>query len=428
MADRHRTRLTTALAGAALLLAGCAGGPADGDVVTLDYWCWSQAQGAKVAAFNAAHPDIQVRHTDAGGGTDTATKLLTASRAGNAPDIACVEYQTVPAMVVSDVLADIAPYTEAVTDEFSPEIWQMTRFEGEVYGIPQDIGPMVLLYNRARFEELDIQVPATWEEFAEVAAQVRERDPNTHLATFAPTEFGNFAGLAQQAGAAWWSVADREWTVGIDDEPTMRVAEYWQDLIDQDLVRSEPLLTPEWNNRVNRGEVLTWPSALWAPGVIYGIAEGQAGDWAIAPLPHWEGDGPEVALQGGTALTVTKNSDHPEEAAEFAMWMNTAPEAVDLQIADGQYPASLSGQETAAASPAPPLTGEQEDYWEVAAYAADHTVPSIAWGPNVSTAADAYNDAVSAAVRGGRPLAEALRETHRTVLDDMTRVGFDVTD
>ncbi|RMI44150.1 ABC transporter substrate-binding protein [Streptomyces triticirhizae] len=430
MADRQRTRrrLPAALVGAALLLAGCFGGPAGDDVVTLDYWCWSQGQAEKVAAFNAAHPGIRVRHTDAGGGTDTATKLLTASRAGNAPDIACVEYPTVPAMVVSDVLRDIAPYTAEVTDAFSPEIWRMTRFEGEVYGVPQDIGPMVLLYHRARFEELGLAVPATWEEFAEVAEQVRERDPDSHLATFAPAEFGNFAGLAQQAGAAWWSVEDRRWTVGIDDGPTLRVAAYWQDLIDRDLVRPEPLLTPEWNARLNRGEVLTWPSALWAPGVIHGIAEGQAGDWAIAPLPHWEGEGPEVALQGGTALTVTKNSEHPREAAEFAMWMNTAPEAVELQIASGQYPACRSGQETAAHSPPPPLTGEQADYWEVAAFAADHTVPSISWGPNVSTAADAYNDAVSAAVRDGTPLPDALRDVHRTVLDDMTRVGFDVTD
>lgn len=413
-----------ALLGALALVAGCAGGSSGDKVITLDYWCWSGSQAAKVAAFNDAHPHIRVRHTDAGGGVDSATKLLTASRAGNAPDVSCVEYPTVPSMIVSDVLADIAEYTTGIEDAFTPEVWGMTRFEGQVYGIPQDIGPMVLLYNARRFDELGIGVPATWEEFAEVAAAVRERDPSTHLATFAPTEFGNFAGLAQQAGAAWWTVEDREWTVDISDDRTLEVAAYWEDLIDRDLVKAEPLLTPEWNNRVNRGEVLTWPAALWAPDVIHGIAAGQAGDWAIAPLPRWEEDSEAVALQGGTALAVTKNSDHPQAAAEFAIWMNTAEAAYELQIASGQYPACVAGQAAAAQGPPPALMAGQEDYWDIATHAAANTVSDVTWGPNVSTAGDAYRDAMSAAIRDGTPLTDAIRETQRIVVEEMRRVGF----
>lgn len=422
-----RRLLPLVWAATASLVASCAVGSGDDGVVTLDFWCWGEPTAAKVEAFNESHSHIQVRHTDAGGGTDSSVKLLTASRAGNAPDVACVEYPTVPAMIVSDVLADISDYTEEVTGDFAPEVWQMTRFEGQVFGIPQDIGPMVLLYNKARFDELGVEVPGTWEEFAEVAQDIRDADPDSYLTTFAPSEFGNFAGLAQQAGAQWWSVENRQWTVGLDDEPTMRVAEYWQDLIDRDLVNAEPLLTPEWNNRVNRGQILSWPVGLWGPGVLYNIAQNQAGDWAIAPLPHWEGDGPEAALQGGTALAVTKNSDHPEEAAEFAMWMNTDPDATRIQIAGGQYPASLAGQEATIRSDPPPLTSEQEDYWEVASFAAEHTLPDITWGPNVSTATNVYQDAMSAAIRDHTPLTDAMRRTHRTVVDEMERVGFNVT-
>ncbi|UCM90482.1 ABC transporter substrate-binding protein [Streptomyces marincola] len=427
MYRRIRAR-AVALMGAAAFLAGCSGGQAEDGVVTLDYWCWSQSMSEKVEAFNEAHPDIQVRHTDAGGGGDSSTKLLTASRAGNAPDVSCVEYQTIPAMVVSDVLADISEYTGPVEDAFSPETWQTTRFDGQVYGIPQDVGPMVMLYNQRRFDELGLEVPRTWEEFAEVAADVRERDPSSYLATFGPTEFGNFAGLAQQAGASWWSVEDRQWTVGIDDEPTLRVAEYWQGLIDQDLIMPEPLLTPEWNNRVNQGEILTWPSALWAPGVLFGVAERQAGDWAIAPLPHWEGGSQDVALQGGTALTVTKNSEHPREAAEFAMWMNTDETAYTMQIAAGQYPAAIAGQQAAAQGPPPELMANQEDYWQVATEAAANTVSGITWGPNVNTASDAFGDAMTAAVRDGTGLPRAIRGTQDTVVGEMERVGFDVVE
>ncbi|MEV4177356.1 extracellular solute-binding protein [Nonomuraea sp. NPDC049709] len=423
--------------GLAVLLAACSSGTnggagstatqaAETGPVTLQHWCWSAGQKLKVEAFNKAHPNIQVRLTDAGGGTDTAAKLLTAGRAGNAPDTACLEYQTLPAMIVAGALADISAHTADVKDAFSPEVWTLTSFDGAVYGIPQDVGPMVMVYNRKRFDELKIEPPATWEDFAKVAADVREKDPEAYLATFAPAEFGNFAGLAQQAGASWWKIQDMTWTVGIADVPSLEVAGFWQGLIDKDLVKAEPLLTPEWNNQLNKGKILSWPSALWAPGVLYGIAEKQAGDWAIAPLPQWTKGDSRVAFQGGSAIAVTKNSQHAQAAATFAKWMNTDKAAYDIQIAEGEYPASLAGQQATSSSPPPKLVANQKDYWEIAAKAAQSTIPHISWGPNVSTAQSAFQDAAAAAVRDKTPLAEALKKTQQTVVDDMKATGFKV--
>lgn len=431
------TRLAGSIAalGAATVLTACSSGtpastgaPAAGNgPVTLEFWCWGTPTKAKVEAFNKAHPDIQVKHTDVGGGTDTAAKLLTAARAGNGPDAACMEYETLPSMIVAGALADISSHTGDIKDAFSPEVWSLTSFDGAVYGVPQDVGPMVLVYNRERFEELKIEPPATWQDFAKVAADVREKDPDTYLATFAPAEFGNFAGLAQQAGASWWKVQDQTWTVGIADQPSLEVADFWQELIDKDLVKAEPLLTPEWNNRLNEGKILSWPSALWAPGVLYGIAEKQAGDWAIAPLPQWKEGDDRVAFQGGSALTVTKVSQHPEAAATFAKWMNTNRTAYDIQISEGEYPASLAGQRAAATSDPPKLAQGQKDYWEIATKAAQNTIPHITWGPNVNTARSAYQDAVSAAVRDRTPLREALARTSTLVVEDMRATGFKVT-
>ncbi|UED86452.1 extracellular solute-binding protein [Streptomyces profundus] len=416
-----------ALTGVTALLASCGVGGGDDGVVTLDYWCWGET--TKVEEFNATHTDIQINHTDAGGGNDSSIKLLTASRAGNAPDVSCVEYQTIPALVVSEALVEITDHAGDLPERFDPGTWQLTSFDGHVYGVPIDIGPMVFLYNRARFDELGLRVPTTWDEFADVAAEARERDPDTYVMTLPPDGFGGFAGLAQQAGGQWWEVEDGRWTVGIADETSLEVAAFWQDLLERDLVQGGPILTPEWNNKLNKGEILAWPTGVWGPGVIYGIAESQAGDWAIAPLPGWgEGEsGAAVPFQGGSALTVT-DDDKIEAAVEFISWMNTSEEACALQIAAGEYPASLSGQAMTAEQPPPPLAGEQEDYWEIANYAATNTLPNLQWGPNVNTAQSVFSDAVSPALRGQKSLVDALRETQRAVVDDMARDGFDITD
>ncbi|WP_406247162.1 ABC transporter substrate-binding protein [Microbacterium sp. M] len=423
--------ITASVAVAALALTGCAGGSGSDDTadgpITLEYWAWGTTQKPLVDAWNEAHPDIQVKHTDAGGGGDSSAKLVTAQRANNAPDVALVEYNTLPAMIVAGVAADISEYTGDLAEEYAPGVWSQATFDGTSYGVPQDAGPQALTYNQARFAELGIEVPTTWAEFATAAEQVRAADPDAYITTFAPAEFGGFAGFAQQAGAEWWTVDGDQWTVDFDDEASVAVADYWQDLIDRDLVLAEPLLTPEWNARLNEGNVLSWPAGLWAAGVINGVASDMAGQWAMAPLPQWtEGDS-AVAFQGGSAAVVTTSSEHAEAAAEFAAWIGTSEEAAQIQIQEGQYPASLTGQELTLDAEAPALMPQQDDYWEIAAQIAEDTIPEISWGPNVNVASSAFQDAMSAAVTNGTPLSGALTETEKVVVDDMKTSGFDVT-
>lgn len=431
---RRTVSVMATLSAVAVALAACSSGsgsggaePADDGPVTLDYWAWGTAQQPMVDAWNAAHPDIQVKRTDAGGGTDSSAKLVTATRAGNAPDVAIVEYNTLPAMIVAGVAGDISEHADGLEDEFAPGVWNQVTFDGATYGVPQDAGPQALTYNQARLDELGIEVPTTWDEFADAAEKVHEADPDTYITTFAPAEFGGFAGYAQQAGAEWWSVDGDAWTVDFDDAGSVAVADFWQDLIDRDLVLAEPMLTPEWNAKVNKGQVLSWPAGLWAAGVLYGVAEESAGDWAMSPLPQWEEGDPAVGFQGGSAVVVTTSTEHPEAAAEFARWMGTADEAAAAQIEQGQYPASLAGQELTLESDPPLLMPQQEDYWETAAEITRTTIPEISWGPNVNVASSAFQDAMSTAVTNGTPLRDALTETEAEVVDDMSTTGFQVT-
>ncbi|WP_166849635.1 ABC transporter substrate-binding protein [Isoptericola sp. BMS4] len=431
---RHPVRTAASVAAVALTLAACSSGGDDAGAgatdegpITLDYWAWGTAQQPMVDAWNAAHPDVQVKRTDAGGGTDSSAKLVTATRAENAPDVAIVEYNTLPAMIVAGVATDISEHVDGLDSEFAPGVWNQVTFDGATYGVPQDAGPQALTYNKKRFDELGIEVPTTWEEFADAAEKVHEADPDAYLTTYAPAEFGGFAGYAQQAGSEWWSVDGDAWTVDFDDEASVAVADYWEDLVDRDLVLAEPLLTPEWNAQLNKGDILSWPAGLWAAGVLYGVAEESAGDWAMAPLPQWtEGDS-SVGFQGGSAVVVTTSAEHPEAAAEFARWMGTSDEAAAAQIEQGQYPASLSGQELTLESDPPLLMPEQEDYWEIAARITQDTIPEISWGPDVNVASSAFQDAMSKAVTNGTPFRDALTRTEDEVVADMEKSGFDVT-
>jgi len=396
-------------------------------VVKLSYWSWGTGQDEWIKAFNQSHPNIQVTHTDAGGGTPSSAKLQTATRAKNAPDAAAVEYTTLPAMIVGGVAADITPYVADQKAAFTDAVWGLTRFNGAVYGVPQDIGPMTLTYNQKRLKQLGVPLPKTWAEFATAAEKVHKADSKAYLTTFSPAEFGFFAGMSQQAGAKFWDVQGEKWTVGIASKPALEVADYWQKLIDSGSVKAEPLLTPQYNSELNAGKILSWPAAVWAPGVISGVAPKMVGDWAMGALPQWTPGDNKVAYQGGSAIVVTTSSKHPREAAEFATWMNASPQGTTIQVKNGQYPASLVGQKLTLKAKPPTGAPQQTDFWQVANSAASNTIPSISWGPDFNVANSAFSDAMSSAINKKTSLRDALIATQAAVIADMKKSGFDVS-
>jgi multiple sugar transport system substrate-binding protein len=425
-----RLRPTLAIGTAALTLValtGCGQNAASDGPITLNYWAWSAESQSVVDEWNAANPDVQVKYTDAGGGKDSSAKLLTASRAGNAPDVALVEYTTLPALVVGGVPLEITEYVDDVKDAFTEGTWGQTTFDGAVYGIPQDVGPMATIYRSDRFDELGVAVPTTWAQFRESAAAVKAADPATTIASLPPGEFGFWAGVSTQAGGQWWAIDGEDWTIGIADEASLEVADYFEALSTDGLISTDPLLTPEYNAAVNAGTMLSWPSAVWAPSVIESVAADTAGKWSMSPLPQWTAGEPAVAYQGGSALVVTENSDHPEEAAAFAKWLNASEEGNNLLIdTQSLFPASIVGQELTTSNDPPSLMPQQADFYEIAADIASETIP-VTWGPNVSLAASVFEDELNKAISDGTPWRDAFIATEKAVVDDMVKTGFTVT-
>lgn len=412
----------------AFLLSGCSGGAGgSGEKVTLDFWSWAPNSQALVDTWNEAHPDIQVKYTDAGGGKDSSAKLLTASRAGNAPDIAAVEYPTLPSLIVAGVPLDITDLVSDTTDKYAEGTLSQTTFDGQIYGLPQDIGPMAFFYRSDLLEQWGIPVPTTWAEFADAAAAVRAADPDAYLASLPADQWAFYAGVANQAGSKWWSIDDDTWTVGIADEASLAVADYFQGLVDADLITTDPILTPEWNAKANSGTILSWPAGLWAPGVIEGVAPDTIGKWSMAAFPQWTAGDPSVAYQGGSSLVVTQDSEHPEEAAEFISWLNASDEGANLLLTvQNAYPAATSGQEAAKSSAPPALMPQQTDFYELAATISDNAIP-VTWGPNVNVAESAFTDELNKAINAGTPWRDAFTAVEKIVVADMTKAGFEIS-
>ena len=436
------TKAAALLAATALLTAACSGGDqsaapttsagAPAEKVELTFWTWAPNMEKVVALWNDANPNIQVTVNKQDGGDPAVTKLLTAIKAGSgAPDVMQAEYQKIPTLVSADALADIsAAIDPGLAAQYPEGVWNAVTLGSEaVFAVPQDSGPMQFYYRADVFEDLGVEVPTTWDEYADAARKIHQADPKVYLGTFSANDAGWFTGLAQQAGASWWGIDGDAWSVDVDAEPTQRVAEYWGGLVEEGVINNKPMYTPEWNAALNNGTEVGWLSAVWAPGVLAGNAADTAGKWKMAPMPQWDAANPATGNWGGSATAVTSQSKHPEQAAAFVSWLNSSQEAVNALVAEaGIYPANTVAQAEALASP-PEFFSNQEDFYTIAGETAK-TAGSFTYGPNVNVAYSAYNDefAKAAESKSKAAFVTAVTAMQKITLDDLKSSGFNVTE
>ncbi|MEV5644706.1 extracellular solute-binding protein [Streptomyces flaveolus] len=432
-----RRRLVTSAVAVALgatALAACGssddGGEAQSGPVSLTYWTWTPGMDKVVDLWNKGpgkSEQITVTVKKQASGDTLVTKILTAHKAGQAPDLVQAEYQALPTLVSNDALADIAGEVGDVKGKFAEGVWQQTTLGTDaVYAVPQDIGPMMFYYREDLFKEYGLKVPATWEEFAETARKLKKAAPDKALTTFSANDSGLFAGLAQQAGAQWWTTEGEKWKVGIDDPATKKVADFWGGLVEEGAIDNQPMYTPAWNKALNTGKQIAWVSAVWAPGTLTTAAPDAQGKWAMAPLPQWSAAENRTGSWGGSSTGVTTDSKHKDAAAKFAAWLNTDGDALNALAKEGGiYPASTSAQLSGAFTSPPAYFSNQPDFYSRAAEIAKTTAPA-AWGPNVNVAYTAFKDAFGAAAKKKSGFAAALGTMQEETVSDLEKQGFEV--
>jgi multiple sugar transport system substrate-binding protein len=408
------------------LVAGCSPSTeeAEGPVV-LRYWSWAPNIGKVVDVWNASNPDIQVEVNTSTGSNDIVAKLSAAKEAGTLPDLSNTSYENLPNLVVNGIAADISDAFGEYEDKITPAAWNLTTFDGTNYAVPQGTGPMFMYYRTDIFEANGIEAPTTWEEYAAAAATIHQADPTKYLATFPANDAQLFGALSQQAGAEWWSQSGEDWSVGIDGPASTKVAEYWQGLVDEGVVATFKTFTPEWQAALADGTLASWISAVWAPPLISQNAPDTAGLWAAVRIPQWEAGDAASGTVGGSGTVVTTSTEHPEEAREFAIWLNNSDDALNAYIENASiWPANLEGRKLPALAAAAPMAlKDPAGFYALAAEIDEETVP-VTFGPDVATAYSAFNDAFSDAITTKGRFTDALGKVQNTVVDDMTKLGY----
>jgi multiple sugar transport system substrate-binding protein len=212
-----------------------------------------------------------------------------------------------------DAFADIGQWANPHKAEFPEGTWSQLGKGDVVNAMPQDTGPMAMLYRKDIFDKHGITPPTTWAEFADAAKKIHAADPNVFI-TDAPSRMRLVNGLLWPMG---WKPVSRDGdklAININDKISKDFAAYWQDLITAGVVETKPGFNNEWYAGLDSGRYATWITAGWGPVFLTSFAKTSAGKWRAADLPQW-GASMKFATGawGGASLAVLKATQHLPE-------------------------------------------------------------------------------------------------------------------
>jgi multiple sugar transport system substrate-binding protein len=312
---------------ASTVLVACGGssGP-----VSITVWSWVPNLQDEAKLYMQSHSNVKITVVNAGQGAAQYTKLQTALKAGSgAPDVAQIEFPYLPEFELTGKLVDLTKYgANDIKDQFVPWTWNQVSSGAKVYAIPQDSGPMGLLYRTDLLAQYGLTVPTTWDQFTTEATMLHQANSKTYLTEFSTNDPNWFFSLLWQAGSHPFTVNGTNVSLHLDDAAALKVANYWGNLIKSGTIQAAPDFNNDWYTGLSNGTYASWVTAAWGPVFLKSVAQSTSGKWMVAEIPQWTAGAHANSNWGGSTDAVTTYSQHPKEATDFITWLNSSSTSV----------------------------------------------------------------------------------------------------
>ncbi len=224
---------------------------------------------------------------------------------------------------------NIAQYVSKYKSDFPSWTWGQVSVGNAVYAVPEDIGPMGLMYQPAVLKKYNLPVPTTWAQFATDAVSLHKADPSQYLTYFAPNDADVLESLFWQAGAYPYQLQPNgSWKISLNGPIEQKVMNYWGTLVKEGAVAVDQDFTADWGHHIGQDRYAAMIGAGWSPTYMVDtyLPTGSTQQWAVTQMPQWTAGSHAAANWGGSTNAVTKDApaDVVKDAALFAAFINTS--------------------------------------------------------------------------------------------------------
>ena len=402
---RREFLLASAGAGAGLVLVGCGGGGGgqggsggseeySGPSVELAFWNgFTGGDGpymnALVDQFNAEHDNIQVS-TNTVEWEDYYQRVPAAVRTEEGPDVGIMHVDQLGTNAARGVIIPLDEVADALgleESDFDPTVWNAGIYDGQRFGIPLDIHPLALYYNKGLMEEAGLdpnRPPQTRDEYESALEELRGNGiQGSWVSPFPFTGTMQFESLLWQFGGDLYNEGATRATFNSD--AGVEALTWMVDLVENGYSPSDVAQDAEFIAFQNGENALHW-NGIWQ---INALKEVEDLDWGVAPLPRIGSEDAAWASSHNFVITqqATTDENKVEASQVFINWISQ--QSIEWARA-GQIPARNSVRESQ----------EFEDLPEQATVAQE--VPYVHFRPPVPGIGDiqpeTYDQAVNEAV------------------------------
>lgn len=342
---KHRSlalAVATVVAGT-VALTGCGSSTPGGetDESTISFWqnqfsdednAWYKEQ---VAAFNAAHDDVQIKLTVVPGDA-WEQKMKAAQAAGNAPDMYTMNYSAVPMKARN---GELAPITDLIDQEawndLEPRFLEAVTVDDEQYAYPLLYEPSaLLLYNKAYFEAAGLDPaspPKDWDELIDAGLALKATDPNVVPFQLAQNAIElSWTTWSSQNGTAGHLPISDDWSESLASDPAYTpLFQFYQDLYAKGVIAKQPLSPYGDAAPLGEGTLAMMANGSWGISLLINQYPDMIENLGVAAMPTIDGDtSRSSATLGGWTLGVDAKSKKTEAAAAAVSWLLAEDTAV----------------------------------------------------------------------------------------------------
>jgi multiple sugar transport system substrate-binding protein len=325
---------------AALLLITAVSSPVFAQQTVVKYMTFSPAPDyieeleATIAAFEAAHPDIDVQYETAAY-NDYFTKLQTVIAAGQAPDAFELNYENFVGFANKGALADLSPLIAADTG-FSTAIYNPTALaafsqDGKQLGLVESFSNVVLFYNKDLFDAAGVAYPSadwTWKEELEAAQKLTNASAGI-WGDLAPLQFWEFYKTIAQNGGSMFNADKTE--VTLDSPANVETLQWMVDKVNTYHVSPTDieLAGQSDTDAFKAGKIAMLRTGIW---MFADFTANAKFNWDIALEP---GNTAKAHHFFANGVAVSSTSQNQAAAYEWLKFLTSSKEAVEIRIKAG---------------------------------------------------------------------------------------------
>jgi len=302
---------------------------------SITVWADATRQPA-VEAFEAAHPEIKVNLVVDDGSSGASgtfqTKIALADQAGSGwPDVV-FSTQNNDASWVSQETNGVQAFAQVLSDGFldkgflegyTPGAEDPVTVDGKVYGLRNDLAPVLFWYNKDLLTKFGYDVPKTWEDYQALGDKLAKDHPGYFLGSIGDSFEGPYV-YYWSGEAPVFQIKGDTFSSTIDDPNTKKVSDLIDHMLKNGTLTQDSVFGASFVAKADH--LVAIPGPAWYAGALFqnpASVNAKPGQWAAAPPLYWSNGDKVTGNVGGGVWYASSHTQNPDAVKTFLQFIVT---------------------------------------------------------------------------------------------------------